>query len=224
MVTDDPATPGDGRFEINVAWAVERSRVSTAYDAPLVDANYGIGDRVQLKYQVPWLIVNEPSQGSRSGIGESRVGLKWRFFDNTETGWKISTYPQLEFRPDVPPPVSLGSASPATSLLLPVEFQVDLEFFSLDLEIGRTFASAGDDGWFGGIVVGHQANANLEWMLEIHGENSSSTRAYDVLSNAGLRWRLTPGGRLLLSVGRYLHDGLGDHRSVIAYAGWQINR
>ena len=34
----------------------------------------------------------------------------------------------------------------------------------------------------------------------------------------------TPGGRLLLSVGRYLHDGLGDHRIVIAYAGWQINR
>jgi len=46
MVTDDPCTPGNGNWEINLAWLGERSAAETAQDVPLLDMNYGVGERV----------------------------------------------------------------------------------------------------------------------------------------------------------------------------------
>ena len=59
MVTDDPGTPGDGHWEINVAWSFEHSRAANSSEVPLVDANFGVGDRIQLKYKVPWIVVHD---------------------------------------------------------------------------------------------------------------------------------------------------------------------
>jgi len=53
MVTDDPGTPGGGHWEINLAWTGEHSSGETTQDAPLLDLNYGVGDRLQVKYEVP---------------------------------------------------------------------------------------------------------------------------------------------------------------------------
>src|SRR2546423_1016300 len=43
MITDDPGTPGDRKWEINLALAFEHRSDETAYDIPAIDLNYSVG-------------------------------------------------------------------------------------------------------------------------------------------------------------------------------------
>ena len=77
MQTDDPGTPGNNNWEINVAYTVARTREFNVYSVPILDINYGVGSRIQLKYQVPYLF-----QSTDGGPLESGLSLKlaWRRF------------------------------------------------------------------------------------------------------------------------------------------------
>jgi hypothetical protein len=46
MVTDDPGTPGDGHWEINLGATATRTPGRWEVAAPDADVNYGCGDRV----------------------------------------------------------------------------------------------------------------------------------------------------------------------------------
>lgn len=58
LITDDPGTPGDGHWEINIGVSTEKRPGARASELPLLDLNYGVGDRLQLKYEVPYLNVH----------------------------------------------------------------------------------------------------------------------------------------------------------------------
>jgi len=51
MITDDPGTPGNGKWENNLAIAFEHRPNETLIEAPAIDLNYGVGDHVQLTLQ-----------------------------------------------------------------------------------------------------------------------------------------------------------------------------
>ncbi len=95
MVTDDPETPGDGKWEINLAGLGSRTRAGRwEVSVPDADINYGWGDRIQLKLDVPWTFVRESGERWKSGLGAGNVGVKWRFLDGGDGGLSMSTYPQ----------------------------------------------------------------------------------------------------------------------------------
>src|SRR5215831_17745582 len=62
MVTDDPGTPGDGHWEINLGAIGTRTPGHWEIAAPDADINYGWGVRVQLKVDVPWLTTRDDGQ------------------------------------------------------------------------------------------------------------------------------------------------------------------
>ncbi len=90
--TDDPETPGNGHWEVNFGWIGDRNPGSGAYQVPDFDFNYGLGDRIQLKYEIPIAIEEtrpvpatplataQPGQVI-GGLGESLLGIKWRFYE-----------------------------------------------------------------------------------------------------------------------------------------------
>jgi hypothetical protein len=91
--TDDPDTPGNKHWEINFGWIGDRSPEAGAYQVPDFDINYGLGDRLQLKYEIPIAIEETralpatPGQPATQGqviggIGESLLGIKWRFYEH----------------------------------------------------------------------------------------------------------------------------------------------
>jgi hypothetical protein len=91
--TDDPDTPGNKHWEINFGWIGDRNPQTGAYQVPDVDINYGLGDRLQLKYELPIAIEesrtlpatpNQPTTQGQviGGIGESLMGIKWRFYEH----------------------------------------------------------------------------------------------------------------------------------------------
>ena len=51
MITDDPGTPGAGKWENNIAIAFEHRGGETSYDVPAIDLNYGAGEHIQLTLQ-----------------------------------------------------------------------------------------------------------------------------------------------------------------------------
>jgi hypothetical protein len=53
MLTEDPATPGPGKWEVNIALTYDGADEGDWYESPLVDINYGIGERLQLNYAIP---------------------------------------------------------------------------------------------------------------------------------------------------------------------------
>ena len=75
MQTDDPGTPGNNNWEINVAYTPERTTDFNVYDVPIVDINYGVGPRIQLKYQVPYLFQSADGGPLESGLGKSLGGV-----------------------------------------------------------------------------------------------------------------------------------------------------
>src|SRR6266446_5335818 len=87
LVTDDPETPVDGHWEINLATIGSHTSGRWAIAAPDADINYGWGEHVQLKLDIPWLFVHEAGQPWKSGLGAPDVGVKWRFIDIEDSGF-----------------------------------------------------------------------------------------------------------------------------------------
>ena len=96
LLTDDPGTVEPGHWEINLAWTSERSAAANYDEAPLADINYGLNETTQLKFEMPWVV--ESGHGT-NGFGAAIAGVKWRFVDQGEYGWLVSTYPQAAFMP-----------------------------------------------------------------------------------------------------------------------------
>ncbi len=78
MITDDPGTPGDRHWEINLEWTVQRTAQSTLQGTPLLDANYGVGDRIQINYQSSWALFRGSGDAAESGPSDSQLALKWQ--------------------------------------------------------------------------------------------------------------------------------------------------
>ncbi len=220
MVTDDPETPGNGNWEINLASIDERSRDGWLYTVADVDINYGWGDRLQLKLDTPW---NATRQGGSwaSGPGTTLAGVKWRFYDDDTSGWAVSTYPQVGFNLDSAA-VSRGLADPGKSLFLPFEATTHLGPVDIDIEAGRTLRQTGDGEWIAGVILAHSFSSRLQVMFETreHGSRAGSA----TLLNLGGRWALSRDLNLLAAAGREAGAAEPGRLSALVYLGIQIHR
>lgn len=91
--TDDPETPGNKHWEINLGLIGDRNPGAGTYQVPDFDINYGLGDRIQLNYEFP-LAVSEtryqPPTATTSeqpgnvllGLGNTALAVKWRFYQH----------------------------------------------------------------------------------------------------------------------------------------------
>src|SRR6516225_11447901 len=71
MLTDDPDTPGPSFWEINLAGIAKRTQAERRYEAPTVDINYGVGERIQLKFEIPWVNSSGPGHSFQTAAGNS---------------------------------------------------------------------------------------------------------------------------------------------------------
>lgn len=88
---DDPGTPGCNTWEINIVMDADLTHNENNYELPLFDLNYGIGDNLQLKYEVPYSV----SSSQNPNVGDSKFGLKFQFYGNDESRTQMAVYPQL---------------------------------------------------------------------------------------------------------------------------------
>lgn len=219
LVTDDPETPGDGHWEINLATIASTTTAGRALTAPDADINYGWGDRVQLKVDVPWVLAKDTGQAWQSGIGAGDFGVKWRFIDRDREGWSVSTYPQY-IRSLLASSTNRGLASPERQFLLPLEAATELGGFGWDAELGRNFVQGGASQWVVGMVGAHACATQVECLIEIH--ETVAPHDNQVLWNLGLRWKLDGSVTLLLAGGREFGVHTADQLQSLFYIGFQI--
>jgi hypothetical protein len=222
MLTDDTGTPGDGHWEINIATLSFHADSGTTYQLPLVDTNYGIGERVQIKLEMPW-IREDDAAGSRSGLGNGLLGVRWRFYDDGEDGWQISTYPQYQFAPSSSA-AHRGLAETGTATLLPLEFVHGFAGGDINIEVGRWMRPAGQgDSWIAGLVLTHEVKKGFEVLTELHDEKAVNSSQQELIANFGARWDMSENYTLLVSAGRDLHNTLSEKASFLSYLGVQIH-
>jgi len=225
LLTDDPGTPGNHNWEINLASTQNFVHNQRTYETPILDLNYGAGDRVQLKYEVPYLLISTDGGPHAAALGNSLAGVKWRFYENEKKGWNISTYPQLEFNN---PGASLrrGLVDRGPNFLLPVEVTKNTGFFELNLEAGYWFSRHLSDGRVLGFAVGHQTTRKLELLSEIYDFVEVGTKARDDTLDFGGRYEFHRDILLLFMAGRGFSGPASVQSTFIGYFGlqFQINR
>ncbi len=227
LVTDDPDTPGDGHWEINLATITQRSLSGYLVSVPDADINYGWGDNVQLKADLPFGIAQPSAENWRSGPGFANYGVKWRFIDEDDAGVSVSTYPQYAHSLSNSS-IQRGIAPAGGQFFLPLEVSGKLNDFELDGEIGRNFVQNGANQWEAGFVLGHVCGENLDCLAEIHLTNSDATsqtsRNSQTLLNVGLTWKLNESMRLLAAAGREFGKQTPEQLQTLVYIGIQITR
>ncbi len=220
MLTDDPDTPGNKRWEINTAVTQASTRSEQSRSFPHLDFNYGLGDSIQLKYETGWLFVRPAGQNRQNGLGNSLVGVKWRFVGADDAAFKVSVYPQYEFENGTDS-VERGVAEPAPNFLLPIEVSRSYGRVAVVGELGYQFLHNSEDEWVYGLLGALHASDNLELLAEIHGTVAPGLSSWDPLINVGLRRSFGDRFKLLASVGTGFTNGAESTR-LIAYLGVQV--
>src|SRR5438034_1233779 len=203
LLTDDPETPGNRHWEINVAWTLSQKQNERLFAIPLIDINYGLGQHIQLKAEVPWLVLQERRGGTQSGIGSANFGVKWRFLDKNRHGFAMSTYPQLEIRTSASS-VRRGLIEQGGELLLPVEISRELGPVTINGELGYQLVQRDKDELLYGLVVGREVNKRFELLGEIHGTAKRNFADNEPIFNVGGRLRMSKHYTLLFSTGKSL--------------------
>ena len=222
LVTDDPDTPGDGHWEINLASLGARMQRRWEVSAPDADINYGWGERVQLKLDVPWTFVRESGERWTSGLGTGNIGVKWRFVDADDAGFSMSTYPQY-LSGWLASSKRRGIASTQREFFLPLEASTKAGEFDLDGEIGRNFVrNGGANQWIVGGIVGRACGEERECLLEVH--ETTAHHESQTLVNLGMHWKLSDSLILLGSAGREFGAHTEDQQRFVFYLGFQLLR
>jgi len=220
--TDDPGTPGAGQTELNLAFTVEKFRTETQYGTPLLDVNYGVGDRIQLKAEIPWLIGTAPAQPTQSGLGMLLLGFKYRFLDENLSGVDASVYPQASLSTSAHSRRS-GLVPEGMDLLLPAEAAKDLGFLTVNVEGGYLLREEAEEEWVWGIALGHKISEGIELLGEVHGESAKDLDRAQIVWNLGARLQVTKLHSILFSAGRGFRGEARGEPELIGYLGLQFN-
>ena len=223
MITDDPGTPGGGKWEINLGWTTQRTPGATLCGLPQLDANYGIGDRIELTYLASYLGLKSADEPPHWGAGESEFAVKWRFVDKGEHGLQISAYPQINFLTPGSHSDRRGLADTGTSWQLPFEIGKDFGNMSVNIDLGRVFSPGKEaNGWFGGVCVGREVAKGWELDAEVHADADERAGRAEWIANVGSRVDFSEHATVLLAIGRDLGNRLGPKVSLLSYVGMQL--
>ena len=219
MITDDPGTPGNGKWEINLAIAFEHRSGETSFDAPAIDLNYGVGERIQLTLQGGPALLKREGHGWIGGLGGTEAAVKWRFVDNEPTDFAISMFPRVIFNLSESAP-QRGLSDDGTRFQLPFQVSKGFGRLALDFEWGALVSTVGPAEWLYGAVVAFEVTKATMVMAELHG-TSRTNFDDDVLTvNFGIRQKINDRCNFLGSLGHELRSP--EARALIGYCGVQL--
>jgi hypothetical protein len=222
LVTDDPGTPGNRHWEVNIAFTFEKQGSERTFATPLLDANYGLGDRIQLKIEMPWIVRRDEAGFTSDDPGNALFGVKWRFLDEESGGVAVSTYPQIEVNASRSS-ARKGLVDEEPGLLLPLSFQKAIGPISANVELGHAFRRGQKDRWIYGLALGHDMSKDVEVIGEVFGGASARFTDIGLDWNLGARWKFARHLVLLASAGAGIRGTSEDPRTRLqSYLGVQL--
>jgi len=220
MITDDPGTPGNGKWENNFAIIFEHRPNETSIDVPEIDLNYGVGEHIQLTLQNAPVLLKRSGHGVIGGLGSTEAAVKWRFLDEATSGLDMSMFPRVIFNV-VQSSVRRGLAEDGTRFQIPFQMAKTFGRWHADVEVGPRASTVGRSEWLYGIVCGFDLAKPTMLMAELHDE-SRMNFSRDVLTlNVGLRHEFTENYILIVSMGHELRSP-DQPTALIGYFGMQF--
>ncbi|MGO9934597.1 MAG: hypothetical protein ACLPV8_22665 [Steroidobacteraceae bacterium] len=220
FLSNDPGTPGNANWEINLASMQTTTRGVSSTQVPQIDLNFGLGDRIQLTYEIPYIAQTSTGQPQQSGWGNGYPGVKWRFLDQGEDGWQMSTFPQVETGASAHARAA-GIAVAGPRYLLPLEVTKKVGEFDVDFEVGRYLPGNGPKERILGLVAGRPVTSRLELDAELYDDRVYDAQHSTTLDLGG-RYKLGRGFIALFMAGRSINGVSSGQPQFIGYFGVQI--
>ena len=177
FITDDPGTPGNKHWEINTGWVANHNPGNSTYQLPDIDLNYGWGDRIQLKYEVPLAAATDEHNTTSAGLGESFPGVKWRYYEHHKAGepksndnmdFSLGTYPQASIN-NPTSAVRRGIVENGPQYYLPIEATAKWGPINFNGEVGHWFGNKlVPSRWGRGLIAGREFNSHFELYGELY--------------------------------------------------------
>jgi len=221
FLTNDPGTPGNANWEINLGSMQTLAHAVSSYEVPQIDLNFGLGERIQLTYEIPYVLQASTGLPTQSGWSNGYPGIKWRFVDGGEDGWQLSTFPQVETAASRRGQQK-GIAAAGPRYLLPVEIAKKIGALEFNFEAGYYVVGHGPRERILGFVVGRPVSARLELDAEIYDDRPYGSAPHSTTLDLGGRYKLAPGLIALLMAGRSLNGVSNGQPELIGYVGVQI--
>lgn len=227
MFTDDPGTPGDGHWEINLGSVTQSTDIQSLVQVPYADINYGWGERLQLKLETGAALFaghqyNGTETNIKAGWGGAIAGTKWRFIGDGD-GLSVSTYPQYYFSYFLTSPdPDLGQ--PGNWFLLPVEFNLQMGKLAFNPDVGYQFEWQGPNEMNFGALFSYKATTALELMFEMHSTIVIGGTGELLLYNAGFRYDFNENSTLMISAGHTVQTLSGANAQLFSWVGIQLRK
>jgi hypothetical protein len=221
FLTNDPGTPGNGNWEINIAAMQTTVPGQSSWQVPQLDINYGVGERIQLTWESPYVVQSTSGKPRVTGWGNANPGIKWRFFDQGEEGWQISTFPMFQTTGSDAARHN-GIAVEGPRLLLPLEVARKLGPLTFDLEAGSYIPWHGEHEHVVGLVIGRPLSERLELDAELYDDHVRSSAPDVTTLDVGGRYKLHRGFNLLVMAGRSLRRNSPGQVEFMGYFGIQV--
>ncbi|MEO8927045.1 MAG: hypothetical protein ABI306_07760 [Caulobacteraceae bacterium] len=220
--TDDPEPVDLGHWEVYAFSQATRIQGDLSGEGPAVEVNYGAAPNLQLHIVVP-LAFNRPAGGGTAfGLGDTELGVKYRFVEESKTGWapQVGVFPLVEL-PTGEAAHGLGAGY--TRIFLPVWLQKSAGPWTAYGGAGYWInpGPGNRDYWFTGFLIQRQIAAPLALGVEVFHQTADTALGRDSTGfNVGAVWDITSHYHLLLSAGRGLQAAAASN-ALSCYAGLQ---
>lgn len=222
LVSGDAPTADKGHLEVWSGIHYEDDAGGVARELPTTELVYGLSDRQELTFEIPYLSLS-PADGPRaSGFGDGTLGTKYLFL--RESARLPATAVSFEAKLDnASAPQGLGSGS--------VDYDARLRAqkawgrFTGIANLGRTFAG-GDgrrDSWFGSLVQEYQLTPELVLLSEAYLQQADTPDAPNrFAADAGFQMAAAPHLQLHAAAGRSLREGNVGGPHLRLFAGLKL--
>jgi hypothetical protein len=220
FLTDDPVTLDYQHWEFYLFATGDRTSNSNTIDGPAFELNYGVAPNVQLHLLGQVANVSTSGQSWSSGLGDTEVGIKYRFVQETDTHPQIGVFPQAELPTGS---ASRGLGNGRTWYRLPIWLQKSFGPWTSFGGGGVTLNSApGQRNYgFGGWAVQRDFGPHFTLGAEIFHQGADTDADHGfTAANLGGYLNFTENISLLLSAGRSFAGDRNTLWYLAFYSTW----
>ena len=215
FTTDDPEPVEYQHWEVYLASQIAHDKDGWSGTSPHLEVNYGAVPNLQLHLIAPVSFVAPSHEAARFGYGDTELGVKYRFLEETDHLPQIGTFPLLEV-PTGQRERGLGNGH--EQIFLPLWLQKSFEPWT-------TYGGAGywvnpgkgnRNWWYTGWLLQRELTPGLTVGAEIFHETASeSGGSSDSKFNIGVIYDFSDFYHLLLSGGRTV-QGPNEFQAYVA--------
>ena len=215
FTTDDPEPVEYQHWEVYLASQMAHDRDGWSGTSPHLEVNYGAIPNLQLHLIAPLSFVSPSHEAARFGYGDTELGVKYRFLEETDYFPQIGMFPLIE----VPTgDRNRGLGNGYEQIFLPLWLQKSFEPWT-------TYGGAGywinpgkgnRNWWFAGWLLQRELTPGLTVGAEIFHETPSETGGQsDSKFNIGAIYDFSDFYHLLVSAGHTI-QGPNEFQAYVA--------